>query len=313
MSPLSRVLGAALLLAVAGLGFHAVREHHRQDEQRLALQRKAAASRAAIERSGRERDGAEREFAALTATAKEASAAAAAARAAATRPSPTATAWEQQVATLRSLLARHPQWDIPEIALLTPEEFIFFAHEAQLADEEQQRKALRDLRNLAKRKVAPLLQTALHEYARANDGRLPSTIGELRSLIQPPLPDAVLNRYALAGATSITTEFRNEWLLYERVPVDELYDTRQMVGSTNLGQLVMNPAVYVLTRAIAAYSEANAGRRPSQPADLTAHLEVALDPVTLGRYFENWQKSPANLGLNRFEGSVQIRRMDPRK
>jgi hypothetical protein len=320
MSPVSRVLSVALVLVAAGLGFYVVREHRRQEEQRLALQRKIVASRAAIERSGRERDAAERELAALADAAKEA-AVAAAARAAAPPSNPTATAWEQQVATLRSLLARHPQWSIPEIALLTPEEFIFFARDAQLAGDENQRRALRDLRNLAKRKIAPLLQKALHEYAQAHEGRMPSGIGELASFARaaetgpwrPPVPDAVLHRYALAGVDRFPTGLGNEWLLYERLPVDELYDTRQMVGSSTLGQIATDPAIYVLTRAIAAYSEANAGRKPSQPADLTAHLEVALDPVTLGRYFENWQKDPASLGINRFPGGLQLRRMEAKK
>jgi hypothetical protein len=292
-----------LFLVAAGLGFYAVREHRQQQEQRLALEQKAAAARSAIERMVRERDAAERELDALAHAAKEA----AAVLAATPPPNPTATAWEQKVAKLRLLIAQHPQWDIPETALLTPEEFIFFARESQLDGEENQRKALRDLRNLAKRKLAPLLQTALHEYTQAHGGSMPTDVRELASFFKPPIPDAVLSRYALAGAATFPTELGNAWLLFERAPVDELYDTRQMVGSSTLGQIETNAAIYVLTRALVAYSESNAGRKPSQSSDLGPYMEVTVDSATLNRYFEKWRENPASFGITRFFGGIQFR------
>ncbi len=301
MKPAPRALFVTLLLAAAGLGFYARRERTRQAVQRRTLVEKIAAARATLERTQRERATAERELVILRRTAKDAEARATVVRT--ETPSNSAvTGWEQKVATLRSLLVLHPQWSIPEIGLLSPDEFIFFARDAQLDGEEAQRKALRDLRALAKRKLAPQFRDALDKYAMASGGRLPAEIHELTSYLESPLPEAVLNRYALTGKATVSADRADNWLLYERTPVDELYDTRNVLGGRFSGQITTNPAIYVISRALVAHADANPGRKPAEPAELGPYLEVPLDAPTLDRYFNQWLKQPANFGINSFLG-----------
>lgn len=306
MKPAIRVLFIMLLLAATGLGVYAWREHARHIAQRAALEEKVATARAAIDRVQHERETVERELATLRREAQDAEAAAASARAAVPPPNSAMAVWERRVATLRSLLVRYPHWVIPELGLLSADEIIFFARDAELEGEESQRKALRDLRALAKRKVAPQIHDALHEYALAHGGRLPVDLRELASQFRPPLPDAVLDRYALAGVATVSDD-RRESLLYERAPVDELYDTRHVLGTRMSVQFETDPAIYLLTRAVVAYAEANAGRQPSQPADLERYLEAPLDAPTLARYFQNWENDPARLGLSRTNSMMMFR------
>jgi len=291
----ARILFVALLLVAASLGFYVLRERSQFAAQRQALDAKIAEAHAAADRALHERETAERELAALARAAQEAASKVAASQAAASPPTSAIAEWEKKVAMLHSLLAQHREWAIPEIELLSPDEFIYFARDAQLDNEEAQRKALRDLRALAKRKVVPVIREALDEYIVAHDGRLPTALGELTPLFKTPLSEAVLKRYALTGLAEIPSGQRETSVLYERTAVDELYDTRHVLGLRMSTQFLTNPEVYVFTRAIAAYGDANAGRKPTQAAELGPYLEVPLDAPVLTRYFNGWQKDPATL------------------
>ncbi len=306
MKTATRVLFIMLLLAATGFGIFAWRERARRIAQLAALEEKVATARSAIDRVQREREAAERELATLRRAAQDAEAAAASAPAAVPPPNSAMAVWERRVETLRSLFVRYPHWVIPELELLSADEIIFFARDAELEGEEAQRKALRDLRALAKRKVAPQIHDALHEYALAHGGRLPADLRELASQLKPPLPDAVLKRYALAGVATVSDD-RRESLLYERAPVDELYDTRHVLGTRMSVQFETNPAIYLLTRAVVAYAEANGGRQPGQPVDLVRYLEVPIDAATLARYFQNWENDPVRLGLSRTKSVMMFR------
>ncbi len=292
MKTIPRILFVAALVGAAGFGCYVWRERALVHAQRQELQARLAGARDALDRAQRESEAAGRDLAALLHATQEA-----ASSTAASTPPPNSAmiAWEKKMATLRSLLAQHPEWAIPEIELLSPDEFIFFARDAQLDGDDAQRKALRDLRNLAKRKVVPILREALDEYATTHDRKLPTDLAELTHLLKTPLPEAVMKRYALTGLAAISDGQKEEYVLYEQTPVDELYDTRHVLGTRMSIQFETNPEVYVFTRALAAYAGANSGRKPAQVAELAPYLEVALEPATLSRYFNGWQKNPATL------------------
>jgi hypothetical protein len=60
----------------------------------------------------------------------------------------------------------------------------------------------------------------------------------------------------------------------------------------------------VLSRAIAAYTDANGGRKPEAAAELASYMEVPLDASTFASYFATWQKDPFNFGLRRTSSAM---------
>lgn len=304
MKPSARVLLAMLLLAAAGLGIYVLCERSRQAAQQRIWTSKREEARAALALVHAPQDRAlTASELSVNARPREAGGAAGAESSDASSAQLLAAPWRQSAAALRTLLARHPHWAIPEIDQLSADEFIFFARDAQLDTAESQRKTLRDLRALAKRKVAARLHEALHEYATEHGNRLPTDVRELARHLNPPLPESVLLRYALTDFSLGASGSGGEWVLYERAPVDELYDTRHVLGVRMSAQLETDPAVYVLARALVAYADANSGGQPLQLAELASYLEVPLEPSTLARYFRNWQEQPATLALrSRFRG-----------
>lgn len=300
MTPLTRAVFATLLIAAGGLWFCVWQDYREIESNRQSLAEQTATARAALERVRLEREVTDRELAAAGRAIRDAEAAAESRRNA-PPPNAAVAGWEEKIATLKTLLGRHPEWTIPEISFLSPDEFIFFARDAQLDSEEARRKSLSGLRALAKRKLAHEFHDALHAYALANDGRLPADLSDLNPFFTQPVSEAILSRYALTGLATVAQAGPGDWVLYERTPVDELYDTRHLLGIQSSIQIPTNPETYVIARALAAYAAAHPGRPPTESVELTSYLEVPIDAATLGQYFSGWQKNPATFGATRMK------------
>jgi hypothetical protein len=133
---------------------------------------------------------------------------------------------EASAAGLRLLLQRHPQWNIPEIDLLTSGDFVLFAADLlpeSMLDEEGQRQVLRDLRSLAKRRFAAEFQTAIEGYLTDHAWILPRDSGELGPYFSWRVPPAILHRYEVFQIEN------RVGMILERAPVDPDYETHPAI------------------------------------------------------------------------------------
>ena len=83
-------------------------------------------------------------------------------------------------------------------------------------------------------KFAEMTHKALKQYAQANDGRFPSELSHLTSYYQTAVDDAILQRYTILPAKSLTFLDKDwnggEWVVTQRTPVNKKYDSRVAVG-----------------------------------------------------------------------------------
>jgi hypothetical protein len=84
------------------------------------------------------------------------------------------TAWSEWVNQLKQWLEQMPNSKIPELQLLKDVDWLDPTKNASLASEEDARKALRDLRTIAKNRFGNLMANALGKFTQANNGSLPS-------------------------------------------------------------------------------------------------------------------------------------------
>ena len=294
MSKGKQLLGLflSLLLLTAGLGLLELRRRSGEERARAA-ESDLAEVRDSIDQLRQERDDALTEIQFREATAE---------------PPPAAvevveevpvTVWERNLAAIRKAMADHPEWTIPEFIALTQADLAQLASRLSLIDtEEEEREALRDMRILSKRAMAPYLQDAAFAYAEANSGALPADIMDLADYSDPKIPSAILQRYEIApGATSLEVDrrfpsptFGNGPILRERLPADPDLDTQLKIYGRYFGQSDIIPTFgYGLLR----YSEVNAGRLPPDPEALIPFLPQPMDPAVLQKQFSYWSMDPA--------------------
>ena len=93
------------------------------------------------------------------------------------------------------------------------------------------------LRNQAEIAFAKIALKAVQEHARANDGRFPADLGQLKPYFDPPIDDAMLHRYMIAPASGLSDTFaikEGEWVITQKAPVNPDLDRRSFITLSGL-------------------------------------------------------------------------------
>jgi len=139
---------------------------------------------------------------------------------------------------LNQHLEQMPDKKIPELQLLTENDWLSAAKEAKFDTDADVRKALRKLRSLAKNRTP--MDQALGNFARANNGQLPTDISQLKPYFKSALKDAPLDdaavdaifeRYRLLHTGNLSDFHPDTWIIAEKAPVDKDYDSRAKFGN----------------------------------------------------------------------------------
>ncbi len=185
-------------------------------------------------------------------------------------------AWLERVRSLRAHLKNHPERAIPEMSLLSEEDWLN-ASKTPLSSESDFRRADARLRDWAIALFGQRAQAAMNKYAPPPNGGLPATAAELGPWFDPPLDPAMLARWTIVPSDDprlVAGSLGRDRVFTQAELVDPEYDRRwfftagsyvvlEAVGSTD-------PAV---KKALAAYAAANAGRAPEKISELLRYAE----------------------------------------
>ena len=161
--------------------------------------------------------------------------------------------WLGRVKALKGLPERMPDKTIPELKILSEEDWLELAKtpldhspdEINLDDDATARLAFSSIRAKAKDKLMRVLSRALEGYANANSGELPTDAVQLKPylmnshfegparVVQIPddaVDDSVLKRYQILASGKLQGVPDDRTILAEIAPVDSQYDTRLKVG-----------------------------------------------------------------------------------
>ncbi len=290
------ILFGAAFAALVGTGLYEARLISAQREQGQTLLRRTADLESQIADLGRQRATTARDLqlAEQQLTQLPASAATAADR---TRDAEV-KAWLARVKQLRQLSAAHPDRQIPEMGLLTDDDWLQVARQASFDTDDQRRQAFASLRTAAKRKFVAQLSAALPKFTKAFDGKLPATSLELAPYLEPPADAAMLQRYGMTQTGPATAADRSAWVMRELAPVDEDYDTRHTVNSGGGSGSSSAPAAWIedfqqrMSRAFKAYADAHQGAQPSGIAQAVPFIAPPFPPATLEKLLKAERERP---------------------
>jgi hypothetical protein len=140
---------------------------------------------------------------------------------------------QARIAELKRWLEKRPEEKIPELQFLSEAAWVKQANWQAVTDEEY-RGRMSALRGNAESKFAQMTYKALKQYAQANDGRFPSELSQLTPYYEAAVEDAILERYAIVPAKSLTFldgDWKGgEWVVTQKAPVNRKYDGRIAVG-----------------------------------------------------------------------------------
>jgi hypothetical protein len=175
---------------------------------------------------------------------------------------------------------------IPELQFLRERDWLdVVADFDKLETDEDYRKALRALRDKGKGLAGDKFRGALKKFAEANDGALPASLDELTAYFDEPMDPAVVARYQLTRSGRLAEVGNEHNLIVETAPaVDEEYDSRFKFGVNGTTSSTYSPIGEKLQKAAMAYAEANSGRLPRDPAEVSRFLSEPIDPARVQRF-----------------------------
>lgn len=145
--------------------------------------------------------------------------------------------WLVQVDRMKQFLTQRPEWDIPELKLLSEESWFNAAAGARFESEEQFRRATASLRDRAVSLASSRIMRALNAYLQAHDGLLPGSPGELAPHFDPPIAPEILARYVMlqTGKASEVPRRDAMHILEPKAPADVEYDANYHIGTNGYG------------------------------------------------------------------------------
>ena len=209
--------------------------------------------------------------------------------------------WKQRVAALKQRVEQSPEVRIPELQLLGERDWLDAVVEHELKSDKDFREALSRLRNSAEQKLAPRLQLGLSTYLSKNNEQFPTSLAQLAPYLNPPLDDAILQRWTVLPAKQLTSiHLGGDWIITQSSAPDPEMDNRFGVGPNGYGSTgsfadSTRPNVLdLIGPLLKSYASANSGQTPEDPSQLAAYATTSDQREALAniiRRFSNASES----------------------
>ncbi|MES2695031.1 MAG: sigma-70 family RNA polymerase sigma factor [Verrucomicrobiota bacterium] len=149
------------------------------------------------------------------------------------------TAWLQRLERLKTLVAQRADLAIPELAVLTDEEWFATARDAKLDSERDTQATFRQVHTTARKALALAFSRALKTHADAHEGLLPAEPIALAAFIPQRLPGDLFTRFEMLQKGKLGEVAADARLLAERLEAarargDRVYVNRSKFGVEDL-------------------------------------------------------------------------------
>ncbi len=201
-------------------------------------------------------------------------------------------AWVERVKRLRQLVTEKPEIAIPELRLLTEDDWLRVAKNAKFDTGKNTRLALAELRATAIRQFQSRLTPALAAYEKAFPNQKPAGVQALAAYFSPPIDPSILDRYELQDPSGPSGFGPAKWFVQNKAPVDFAYDSRFRTSTNsafqNIGASAWIPDYLDrYRRAAQAYASSNSGKRPAYVADAIPFFTPPLAPDVAAHLIES--------------------------
>ena len=158
-------------------------------------------------------------------------------------------AWLDRTESLKNLPILMPDKSIPELALLTEEDWlelartqispghVHFQQEGASEDEDANRRQFNQVRLKAKNLLGGKMSRAIRDFAEQNDGLLPSRAVDLLPFLSEPVNSLMVERYEVVRTGRLADLEGEDVIFAERAPVDPMHDRRMVIGKNWYGNV----------------------------------------------------------------------------
>jgi RNA polymerase sigma factor (sigma-70 family) len=194
----------------------------------------------------------------------------------------TANSWLARADELRQAFQRSPDKSIPEMQLLTQQDWLDAVRD-KLETPEDYRRAMGRLRNAAEDKVAGLVQPALEKYLKTSNGTFPADLSQLQSYLKTSLDPAILQRFGIFPADAVpNVRMGGDWIITQHSFVDPDYDMHFVIGPNGHGTTTYKQTpLDTLMPALQAFAAANGGQTPKDPSELQPFITTSEQQAAL--------------------------------
>lgn len=195
--------------------------------------------------------------------------------------------WIAREDKLRQIVMENPDKSIPELQLLSEQDWLDVARDAKFGSDKDERRSLANLRNKAEGVFAQETHDAVAQYMKANDGQFPTNMVQLEPYYQTSVSSSILDRWEVAPHTAIPNIGVGDWVITQKQPpIDSELDQHWAVGPHGLGEASYGSsdaakALAALAPALKAYSDANSGNHPNDPSQLLPYLTTPEQKAAL--------------------------------
>lgn len=183
-----------------------------------------------------------------------------------------AASWQERAEVLRELMEQFPEFQIPELALATPEDWLDATKNAPKTDADY-RRALAQVRTAVLMRFSNHASAALKSYMKQNNGAFPSDPAQLEQHVANPLGPEVWQHYKISPASRFPSmKLGGDSVLTVKSPVDADYDSQIVVGPLGTGTMLVRGLV--IQPVAEAYRVANPGKQPASLADLMPYAKT---------------------------------------
>jgi RNA polymerase sigma factor (sigma-70 family) len=203
-------------------------------------------------------------------------------------------AWLDRVQAIKGWLEKMPDKRIPQMDLLTEDDWLDAAKNAKVDTELGAREAIAKLRYSALERFSEPMREAMGRYTKANNKQLPSTAMELAPYFTPAVDSALLQNYEIyvvEGIHLTDSDGREAKQALTSKIVDDIFDARvgYTVGGSSFMQGV-NVSHDVVADAVRAFRKANNGQSPANASQVAPYLERAVQPEYLAQLLREVEK-----------------------
>jgi RNA polymerase sigma factor (sigma-70 family) len=192
--------------------------------------------------------------------------------------------WMSRVNLLKQRLEQQPNLKIPELQLVTDQDWLNAAHD-NLETDEDYRRALAELRSAGQGKFASLAQPALGNYLKANNGQFPTDLAQLQPYFASPVDGAILQRYEIIPAAQLSgLGMGGDWVITTKAPVDIEYDSQVGIGPNGHGSIdYKSSVIQALNPIVSAFGAANNGQEPTELSQLQPYATTPDQQAALAK------------------------------
>ena len=190
---------------------------------------------------------------------------------------------------VQELLDRHPEWTIPEMQLLTEDDWFERARRSKFDTSDDVAEFFMAARGQSKARFAVHLMQAGNAYVKANDGRLPSHARELLPYVNnPAITESMLDRYAVryTGAYADLPPGERSATFIEITSPDEARDQRIYAGPGGARLRDFRNFADDAAHALRMYAAAKAGATPASPNELVPFFNPPLSAERQLKFIE---------------------------